>query len=208
MLLNIFSAAALPETLLHIEGGRMSTSALTRRSLWGGAATLAAAVASRANAQSESAKAPIADALGVSKSSAAIHQEVLFKAAPRRVYEALTDPEIFQKLVVLSGAIQAMALQSRPAQISAEPGGAFALFGGYITGRQVELTPSERIIQAWRSAGWAPHIYSIARFEIAEHPGGARLTFDHTGFPTDDAHSLATGWQDHYWAPLAKVLGQ
>jgi len=110
--------------------------------------------------------------------------------------------------VVLSGAIRSMALRSLPARISAEPGGAFALFGGYITGRQIELTPSARIIQAWRSAAWAPHIYSIVRFEIAEHPGGARLTFDHTGFPTDDAQSLAKGWQENYWAPLAKVLAQ
>ena len=99
-----------------------------------------------------------------------------------------------------------MALASTPAQISLEPGGAFALFGGYITGRQIELVKDVRIVQVWRAASWPPHIYSIARFELAEHPAGTKLTFDHTGFPTDEAASLASGWRKHYWEPLAKVL--
>jgi hypothetical protein len=32
------------------------------------------------------------------------------------------------------------------------------------------------------------------------------LIFDHTGFPSSDAVGLATGWWEHYWTPLAKVL--
>jgi activator of HSP90 ATPase len=180
--------------------------AFTRRTVWGATGALAAAVATRAAAQGAAAPGP--DALGVSRNAAAIHQEVAFKAPPARVYAALTDATIFQRVVVLSGAIQSMALQAAPARISLEPGGAFALFGGYITGRQLELSPGARIVQAWRSAGWAPHLYSIARFEISEAPDGARLVFDHTGFPTDDAQGLATGWRDHYWTPLATVLAQ
>jgi activator of HSP90 ATPase len=47
-------------------------------------------------------------------------------------------------------------------------GGAFTLFGGYITGRHVELVPNDRIVQAWRTGGWAPGVYSIAKFELVE----------------------------------------
>lgn len=148
-----------------------------------------------------------AGSLGISEANAAIHQEVVFKAPAKRVYDALTNARQFDKIVLLSGAMQSMSLKPAPAHIAAEPGGAFALFGGYITGRNIELTPYERIVQAWRAASWAPHIYSIARFELAAHPEGVKLSFDHTGFPNEDAMSLASGWQHHYWEPLAKVVG-
>jgi uncharacterized protein YndB with AHSA1/START domain len=186
----------------------MRSDAFTRRTVCGLPVTIGAALgmAQAAHSRDAAPGPPNPNALGISTSSAAIHQEMVFKASPARVYEALTDAGIFQKIVVLSGAIKSMALSSPPARISLEPGGPFALFGGYITGRQIELEPGVRIVQVWRSAGWEPHLYSIARFEISEHPDGAKLVFDHVGFPSDDAQGLATGWQEHYWAPLAKVL--
>jgi uncharacterized protein YndB with AHSA1/START domain len=144
--------------------------------------------------------------LGISDFNKAIHHDVVFRARPDRVYRALTDQEQFDKVVLASGALQAMGLQSTPGQISTEPGGTFSLFGGYITGRHIEMSPGVRLVQAWRAGSWPPHIYSIVRFELSAHPGGAKLSFDHTGFPNDEARSLATGWHKHYWAPLAKVL--
>lgn len=149
---------------------------------------------------------PSADSLGISHSNKAIHQEVIFRASPDRVYRTLTEAELFDKVVLASGALQAMGLASTPGQISAEPGGAFSLFGGYITGRHIEMSPGVRLVQAWRAGSWAPHIYSIVRFEFSAHPGGAKLSFDHTGFPNDEALSLATGWRKHYWEPLSKVV--
>ena len=149
--------------------------------------------------------APDAD-LGISGSNSAIHQEAVFGASPQRVYAVLTDARLFDKVVLLSGAVASMALKTTPARISAEAGGAFSIFGDYITGRHIELTPGVRIIQAWRAASWPPHIYSIVRFELAPSSGGTRLQFDHTGFPNAEAVSLATGWREHYWAPMAKVL--
>jgi activator of HSP90 ATPase len=155
-------------------------------------------------AQAEPTPGP--ESLGVSNGAAAIHQEVEFGASAARIYHALTDPKLFEELVILSGAMQSMALASAPTQITDQPGAAFSLFGGYITGRNVELEPDKRIVQAWRAGSWPPHIYSIASFELIDHPGGCRLVFDHRGFPSEAADSLAKGWQAHYWAPLAKVV--
>ena len=146
------------------------------------------------------------ESLGIARGAATIHQEIVFAASPARVYSALTQARQFDRIVALSGAIEAMKLQATPCEISLEPGGRFALFGGYITGRQIELTPDARIVQAWRSEGWAPHIYSIARFELTGDDGRARLVFDHTGFPDAEADSLARGWRAHYWEPLSKLL--
>jgi uncharacterized protein YndB with AHSA1/START domain len=143
----------------------------------------------------------------ISHSAEAIHQVAVFTASRKRVYEALTDAKQFDKVMQLSGVMQSMHLGDKPAEISREVGGAFALFGGYITGRHVELVPNERIVQAWRTGGWPPGVYSIAKFELVEQDAGSKIVFDHTGFPNGEAQVLASGWKAHYWGPLQKLLG-
>jgi activator of HSP90 ATPase len=142
----------------------------------------------------------------ISRTAESIHQEAVFKASRKRVYEALTDAKQFDKVIQLSGVLQSMHLGDKPAEISREVGGAFTLFGGYIMGRHVELVPNERIVQAWRTGGWAPGVYSIAKFELVEQGAGSKMVFDHTGFPKGEAEVLASGWKAHYWEPLEKLL--
>jgi activator of HSP90 ATPase len=142
----------------------------------------------------------------ISRTAESIHQEAVFKASRKRVYEALTDAKQFDKVIQLSGVMQSMHLGDKPAEISHEVGGAFALFGGYITGRHVELLPNERIVQAWRTGGWDPGVYSIAKFDLVEQGSGTKIVFDHTGFPKGEAEHLAAGWKAHYWEPLEKLL--
>jgi activator of HSP90 ATPase len=43
-------------------------------------------------------------------------------------------------------------------------GGTFTLFGGYVTGRNLEMLPDERLVQAWRAGSWKPGAFSIAAF--------------------------------------------
>jgi activator of HSP90 ATPase len=132
----------------------------------------------------------------ISRAEEAIHQEVTLKASRKRVYEALMDSDQFRK--VTGGAA---------AEISREVGGAFSLFAGHISGRQVELVPSARIVQAWRSNGWENGKYSIARFELKDEGVGTRIVFDHSGFPKGEAAHLVTGWKENYWNALMRYFG-
>ena len=145
----------------------------------------------------------------ISRTAESIHQEISFKAPPRRVYEALTETKQFDKVIDLAGGHSA-ALGNEPTNISNELGGAFTLFGGHIIGRQIELIPSERIVQAWRVVDWQSGVYSIAKFELKEQGSGTRIgtriVFDHTGFPRGLGEHLAAGWKLHYWEPLEKFL--
>ena len=140
----------------------------------------------------------------ISRSAEAIHQEPVFKARRKRVYEALTDAKQFDELTHLSHDMHIAGM--KPTEISREVGGAFTLFGGHIVGRQVELEPNERIVQAWRVVDWAPGWYSIAKFELVEQGAGTKIVFDHMGFPTGLAEHLAEGWKAHYWDSLQKYL--
>jgi activator of HSP90 ATPase len=143
----------------------------------------------------------------ISHSEESIHQEPVFKAPRKRVYEALLDAKQFDKLVHLGVAMQSgMSLGNSPTQISGAEGGSFSLFGGHILGRQVELVPNQRIVQAWRVADWAAGIYSIAKFEFADDPAGTKIIFDHSAFPKGLGAHLAAGWKGNYWEPLQKFL--
>jgi activator of HSP90 ATPase len=143
---------------------------------------------------------------GISHSAEAIHQEPTFTACPKRIYEALIDTKLFDRITQLSGAMESMHLGDIPTAISPEVGGGFTLFGGHITGRNVELVPNQRIVQAWRAGNWDAGTYSIARFELVAQGSGTKIVFDHTGFPNGDAKSLASGWKAHYWEPLGKLV--
>ena len=149
-----------------------------------------------------------AEAAGVvARNMESIHQEITFEAPPERIYTALTDAGEFHKVVLRSGAVRSgMVKMTQPTQISREAGGAFALFGAVIVGRQIELVPNMRIVQAWRAVDWGPGVYSIARFELVKQGTGTRLVFDHTGFPKGQAEHLVQGWNTNYWQPLAQVL--
>ena len=160
------------------------------------------AIAGTAFASPRSQTAPGTSNAGeISHTAEAVHQEVVFKASRAQVYEALTDAAQFTKVTAI---LTDMA--AGPAEISREVGGSFALFGGRIRGRHVELVPNARIVQAWRAGSWDEGTYSIVRFVLKDEGETTRIVFDHTGFPTGDAESLASGWKEHYWEPLAKFF--
>src|SRR5580658_6195883 len=70
------------------------------------------------------------------KSGTTIHQEQEFKATPARIYEILLDGKQFA------------AFTADTADVQPQAGAAFKLFGGRIVGRNVELIPNQRIVQA------------------------------------------------------------
>ena len=125
----------------------------------------------------------------------AIHQEEDFTVAPHRIYEALLDAKQF---TAFSG--------GRKAEIDPTLGGAFSLFAGHIVGRNLELVPDRRIVQAWRVVPWPEGIFSIARFDLTEKGSGTRIIFDHTRFPTELAEHLKSGWDENYWTALQKYF--
>jgi activator of HSP90 ATPase len=143
---------------------------------------------------------------GISHSAEAIRQESLFQASRKRVYEALTDAQQFHKVSLLSAAVQSGATENKPTEMNPEPGGAFSLFGGYITGRFLDLVPSERIVQAWRSESWHAGDFSIVKFELIDQGSGTKVVLSHRGFPDGESAHLAAGWKANYWEPLGKYL--
>ena len=129
----------------------------------------------------------------------AIRKETDISASPQRVYEALLDASQFS------------AATGAPAEIDRAAGGAFSCFGGIITGRNVELVPDRRIVQAWRVKIWPEGIYSIVSFELQPTDQGTHLTMTHDAFPAAMRQHLngempEGGWDRQYLEPLRKYL--
>lgn len=123
-----------------------------------------------------------------------IHQEVDFQVAPASLYAVLLDAKKFSAFTGLS------------AEIQAQPGGGLQLFGGLIEGRNIELIPNQRIVQAWREASWPQGYYSLVKFEMVARGAGTHLVFDQTGIAEADWGHLNDGWPLRYWNPLRKYF--
>jgi activator of HSP90 ATPase len=168
----------------------------TRRQAIAGVAltfgSLAATLRALAIAQQPAVKE--APGTAANQKGTALHQEVDFKASPQRIYEALLDSKQFAAFTGMS------------AEIDPKAGGAFTTFGGLIVGRNVELIPNQRIVQAWRPTHWDPGVYSLVKFELKPRASETTIILDHTGFPEGNYDSLTAGWKSRYWDPLRKVL--
>jgi activator of HSP90 ATPase len=124
-----------------------------------------------------------------------IRHTVVINAPPKKVYAALIDEKKHAKF------------SGEPATISRKVGGAFACYGGYVSGINVDLVPSKRIVQAWRSKAWPAGTFSIASFAFSRQAGGkTKLAFTHVGVPAFDFKDINQGWRTFYWNPIKAYL--
>jgi activator of HSP90 ATPase len=161
--------------------------ALSRRQALAGLALAAGSLAGVARAAPADAPGP--------DTRTALRREADLKASAKQVYDLLLDSKAFA------------AMTGRRTVIDPVEGGAFSMFDGVILGRNIELVPNRRIVQAWRPTHWEAGTFSIVRFDLAERGAVTHLTLEHRGFPEGDADSLDTGWTGHYLAPMAKLFG-
>jgi activator of HSP90 ATPase len=126
-----------------------------------------------------------------------LHQEVDFKTTPQRIYAALLSSKDFA------------AFTGAAAEIDPKPGGAFSLFGGAVVGRNVELIPNQRIVQAWRVVADFPDgVYTMVKFELKPRNSETSVVLDQAGFAEGDFDHLSAGWHSHYWEPLKVYLAK
>jgi activator of HSP90 ATPase len=126
-----------------------------------------------------------------------IQQTVTFKAPPHEVYEALMDSSKHSKFT------------GSEASISRDVGGEFSVFGGGLSGTNLELMPDKKIVQSWRATaeGWPEDHYSTVTFTLEEVEDSTRLTLIHTEVPDEAYDSISEGWGKYYWTPMKTAFG-
>jgi activator of HSP90 ATPase len=167
---------------------------ITRRRAVGAAAAALAFPATGFHALAQQPVMEEKPATGPNATRTSLHQEIALNATPDRIFNVLMDQKQFA------------AFTGMPATIDPSAGGKFTTFGGLVEGRNVELIPGQRIVQAWRPTSWDPGVYSVVHFELKAANGGTTLVLDHTGFPEGDFDHLDPGWYLRYWDPFKKYL--
>ena len=123
-----------------------------------------------------------------------LKQKVNFKASPHDVYELIMDSKKHAEFT------------NSKVKIIKKIGNKFSAYDGYIEGINLKLVPDKEIVQKWRANHWPQGYFSKATFLLKKSKDGTVLTFTQTGIPAEDYESKRTGWIEHYWEPMKKML--
>lgn len=89
------------------------------------------------------------------------------------------------------------------AEMSDELGAEISAWDGYISGRNLELVPGERIVQSWRTTKFSDeHEDSIITVTLEELDDGTLLTLVHSNVPDDHRSYEEGGWHSRYFVPM------
>ena len=95
------------------------------------------------------------------------------------------------------------------AVMSDEVGAEVAAWDGYITGRNLELVPGERIVQSWRTTEFDDeHEDSIVTVTLEEVEDGTLLTLIHSQVPEGQTSYQEGGWEEHYFEPMKAYFAE
>ena len=120
----------------------------------------------------------------------------IIPANPQAIYEAWLSSDGHEKMT-----------GGKPAQMSAQQGGTFTAWNGYITGRNLKLEPPRRIVQSWRTTKFsAADLDSEIEVLLEPAPGGTRITVRHSNVPDGHTSYRDGGWQRSYFEPMKEYF--
>jgi len=121
--------------------------------------------------------------------------KVTFRANPEDVYDAFLDSE------------RVSAFTQSEAIISNQPKSSFSLFGGNITGQNLELDQHKRVVQKWRFSSWIEGHYSTVTLLFDSDKDGAVVHLTQTSVPANDVERTEKGWNDIFFNRMKALYG-
>ena len=119
-----------------------------------------------------------------------IRQTVHISAKPQEVYEAFVDAK---KHGEFTGA---------KVKFDAKVGGKFDIWGGELTGENVEFVKGKKIVQKWRASDWPEGHFSDLTINLESENDETRLVLVQEYVPDDKADEIDDGWHEYYWKPM------
>lgn len=120
-----------------------------------------------------------------------IVQKVVFKnTTPKALYDLYMDA---RKHALICGA---------ECEITPKEGTKFSVYGGYATGKNLQLVKDKLIVQSWRASDWdKSEVDSTFIINLEEKGKDVVLHAVHANLPDGEAESISQGWHDFYWNP-------
>lgn len=116
----------------------------------------------------------------------------ILNAEPKDVYNALTNKKM---LDIWTG---------EEAEMEPVAGTAFSLWGGSITGVNIEFEVNKIIVQQWFFEGEQDD--SIVTMKLHPHKRGTSLELSHTNIPDEAYENISEGWDEDYFGALNELF--
>ncbi len=112
-------------------------------------------------------------------------------ASPQEIYDAWLD------------SVSHSEMTGCDANMSDRIGAEVSAWDGYISGRNLELVPGERIVQSWRTNEFGDgHEDSTITVVLQSLRDGTLLTLEHNNVPDEQRSYEEEGWQSNYFEPM------
>lgn len=115
----------------------------------------------------------------------------ILNASPKDVYNALTNRNMLEIWTGESAEMEAVA------------GTGFSLWGGSISGVNLEFEENKKIVQKWF---FDEEENSIVTMKLHPHKKGTSLELLHTNIPDDAYENISDGWDEDYFGALNELF--
>lgn len=113
-------------------------------------------------------------------------------AEPKDVYNALTNQRMLE---IWTG---------EEVQMELEPNTEFSLWGGSISGVNLEFEANKKIVQQWFFG--EEDEKSIVTIKIHPHKKGTSVELHQTNIPDDAYQNISDGWDEDYFGALNELF--
>jgi activator of HSP90 ATPase len=120
-----------------------------------------------------------------------IKRYYILNAEPKDVYNALTNKTM---LDIWTG---------EEAEMEPVEGSVFSLWGGSITGVNLEFEENKKIVQKWF---FDDEENSIVTMKLHPHKKGTSLELSHTNIPDEAYENISEGWDEDYFGALNELF--
>lgn len=121
-----------------------------------------------------------------------IKRYYILNAEPKDVYNALTNKTMLE---IWTG---------ESAEMETKPGTVFSLWGGSISGINLEFEENRKIVQKWFFE--EDQEDSIVTMKLHEHKKGTSLELSHTNIPDEAYENISDGWDEDYFGALNELF--
>ena len=110
-----------------------------------------------------------------------------------KVWQAFVDPSVIE------------TWGAGPAQMSAEEGGQFSLWGGDIHGINTKIVPEKLLEQDWYGHDHPERCYKV-KYLFESNGSRTAIHLIHTDVPDEEVKEMENDWRDYYLDPIKKLL--
>jgi len=121
-----------------------------------------------------------------------IKRYYILNADPKDIYNAITNKVMLEMWT------------GETAEMVATPGTNFSLWGGSISGVNLELEENKKIVQKWFFNEKDED--SIVTMKLHPHKKGTSLELLHTNIPDDAFENISSGWDEDYFGAMNEMF--